>query len=138
MVMARDFPNNWDLYKEAPDDAFVEHSYDEIMEWKVLGWELPSSVCCIIRARNKESPLFHQTRRLMSIITLDEFPEFVDANPEMEQCYGSLLDMHMDHTDGMNWGAWEANFKAVAESLGITVEDLMEMELNGEVAYGYA
>ena len=55
MVMARDFPNNWDLYKEAPDDAFVEHTYDEIMEWKVLGWELPSSVCCVIRAFNKET-----------------------------------------------------------------------------------
>ena len=53
--MAKDFPNNWDLYNEAPDDAFLEHSYDEIMDWKVLGWELPSSVCCIIRARNKET-----------------------------------------------------------------------------------
>jgi len=53
--MARDFPNNWDLYKQSDDDCFIEHTYDEIMEWKVHGWELPSSVCCIIRAHNKET-----------------------------------------------------------------------------------
>ena len=47
------FPNNWDAIKEAPDDAFRSPtgnlSFDKFMEWRVAGWELPSSVCCIIR-----------------------------------------------------------------------------------------
>ena len=43
------YPNNWRAYKEAPDDAFLPHTFDELMDWKVAGWELPSSVCCIIR-----------------------------------------------------------------------------------------
>jgi hypothetical protein len=47
------YPNNWEAYKDAPDDAFVSHTFEEIMSWKVAGWELPSSVCCIIRAENK-------------------------------------------------------------------------------------
>ena len=28
-------------------------SFEELMSWKVAGWELPSSVCCIIRAETK-------------------------------------------------------------------------------------
>ena len=48
------FPNNWYKIKDAPDDAFYDPdlgplSFEEFMEWKVAGWELPSSVCCIIR-----------------------------------------------------------------------------------------
>ena len=26
--------------------------YEEFMDWKVYGWEIPSNVCCLIRARN--------------------------------------------------------------------------------------
>lgn len=28
--------------------------YDDVMEWKIAGWELPTNVACIIRARNLE------------------------------------------------------------------------------------
>ena len=47
------YPNNWDAYKAAPDEAFQSHTFEELMSWKVAGWELPSSVCCIIRAETK-------------------------------------------------------------------------------------
>ncbi len=43
------FPNNWKEYKECDDDMFVPHTFFEVMEWKVNGWILPSSVDCIIR-----------------------------------------------------------------------------------------
>ena len=43
------FPNNWQEYKDAPDDLFQPHSFEEVMDWKVAGWELPGSVSCIIR-----------------------------------------------------------------------------------------
>ena len=33
----------------ADDSDFIPHTYEEIMSWKVGGWELPSSVCCVIR-----------------------------------------------------------------------------------------
>ena len=48
------YDSNWELYKKAPDDFFVPHSFDEIMEWKVAGWELPASVCCVIRVGWRE------------------------------------------------------------------------------------
>ena len=43
------YPNNWQEYKDADDDMFVPHTFEEVMSWKVGGWELPSSVECIIR-----------------------------------------------------------------------------------------
>jgi len=43
------FPNNWQEYAQAADDNFIPHTFEELMSWKVAGWELPSSVCCIIR-----------------------------------------------------------------------------------------
>ena len=45
----RYFHNNWRQYKNSPDDFFYDHSFEDFMNWKVAGWELPSSVCCIIR-----------------------------------------------------------------------------------------
>ena len=43
------FHNNWQQYKDSDDSFFFCHTFDELMDWKVGGWELPSSVCCIIR-----------------------------------------------------------------------------------------
>ncbi len=41
--------NNWKLYKDSDDSMFIPHTFEEFMEWKIGGWELPSSCCCIIR-----------------------------------------------------------------------------------------
>lgn len=49
------YPNNWQEYKDAPDEMFEPHTFDEVMGWKVAGWELPSSVCCIIRIRDSKT-----------------------------------------------------------------------------------
>ena len=46
------YPNNWRQYKQSPDKFFIPLPYDEFMNWKIGGWELPSSVSCIIRETN--------------------------------------------------------------------------------------
>ena len=43
------FHNNVEAIREAPAEYFHPIPYDEFMNWKIGGWELPSSVCCIIR-----------------------------------------------------------------------------------------
>ena len=43
------FPNNWSEYASAPAEWFQEILYDQFTEWKLAGWELPSSVSCVIR-----------------------------------------------------------------------------------------
>lgn len=52
MAKRKYYPNNWQEYKDADDDMFVPHTFEELMSWKVAGWELPGSVCCIIRTSN--------------------------------------------------------------------------------------
>jgi len=49
------FPNNWEAYKKAPSHWFDDIPYDDFMDWKIAGWELPSSVACVIREENLET-----------------------------------------------------------------------------------
>ena len=46
------YPNNWKAIKDAPDELFDTCSYDDFETWKLQGWEIPSSVSCIIRAED--------------------------------------------------------------------------------------
>ena len=54
MAKKKYFPNNWQAYKDSPDDLFFDHGFEEFMNWKIGGWELPSSVACIIRVKEKK------------------------------------------------------------------------------------
>lgn len=47
------FPNNWKQFKDAPDEMFVPHSFIEVMNFKVGGWELPGNVDCLIRTKDR-------------------------------------------------------------------------------------
>ena len=46
------FPNNWKRLRDVPASYFEPIAYDEFMEWKIGGYEIPSSVSCIIRETN--------------------------------------------------------------------------------------
>lgn len=49
------FPNNWKAIAEAPSSFFAELPFEEFMDWKVFGYEIPSSIDCIIREQNIET-----------------------------------------------------------------------------------
>jgi|TARA_R100000458_G_C8260763_1_gene236295 hypothetical protein len=47
------FPNKWSQYKKAPSSYFNPRpTFEEFMDWKVSGWEIPYEVSCIIREEN--------------------------------------------------------------------------------------
>ena len=46
------FHNNWEAINDAPADLFDSIPFDEFMDWKIGGWELPSSCNYIIREKN--------------------------------------------------------------------------------------
>ena len=48
-------PNNWQAYKDSPPEWFQSITYDEFYVWKIEGWQLPSSVRCIIRVTDGET-----------------------------------------------------------------------------------
>ena len=49
------FKNNWKPIKDAPEEAFEPIEFDEFMDWKIGGYEIPDEVCCIIRAKNVDT-----------------------------------------------------------------------------------
>ena len=84
------FPNNWEKYKQRPDDFFQSIDFLDFMIWKCEGWELPSYVCCLIReedcangkvkvrehvyqkahaAKNKIKQLFSQPHTTCMVVT---------------------------------------------------------------------
>jgi hypothetical protein len=46
------FPNNWEAWMDMPEEYLATPTWEEFEDWKLRGWEIPSSVCCIIRATN--------------------------------------------------------------------------------------
>ena len=51
------FPNNWKVIKDTPAEVFGTPplSFEDFMSWKMDGWEIPSSVSCIIREQDTET-----------------------------------------------------------------------------------
>ena len=46
------FHNNVEALMDVPSECFDSVDYDEFMDWKIGGWELPSSCNYIIREQN--------------------------------------------------------------------------------------
>ena len=58
-------PNNWRQWKEVPDEFLYAPTFEEFADWKLSGWELPSSICCMIRettAKGKIKEYVYQKR----------------------------------------------------------------------------
>ena len=49
------YPNNWSVIRSAPDELFPSVEYEEFMDWKVGGWEMPSTVACMIRTQHLDT-----------------------------------------------------------------------------------
>ena len=50
MTKKKLFANNWKEYRDTPHELFPEDPFDEYMEWRVHGWEILPTHCCVIRA----------------------------------------------------------------------------------------
>ena len=44
------FPNNLEAWNDMPEEFLHTPTWEEFEDWKLRGWQIPSSVCCIIRA----------------------------------------------------------------------------------------
>lgn len=55
MSRAKDFPNNWKSIRETPPDRFDTCTFEEFMTYRVANWEIPSSICCIIRVEDTKT-----------------------------------------------------------------------------------
>ena len=48
-------PNNWQAYKDSPPEWFESITFEEFESWKIAGWQIPSSIDCIIRVTDLET-----------------------------------------------------------------------------------
>ena len=55
----RYFPNKVAKLRAVPAEMFEPIEFDEFMDWKMSGWEIPSNILCIIR---EEDPLTGEIR----------------------------------------------------------------------------
>ena len=95
------FPNNWKKLKDVPEELFEGITYEDFMEWRVGGYEIPSSVNCIIREQNidtgKVTEHVYQRnsaaqRKIKQLIELGE-SEFVVCDDEsVHHLYPKYLD----------------------------------------------
>jgi hypothetical protein len=98
------FPNNWREYYDADPEMFLPHTYLEVMDWKVAGWQLPSSVNCIIRTTDlatkkvKEHVYKRQSAADNKIVQLlnTKTHEFTVVTHDAQHYVGPK---HQDHDD---------------------------------------
>ena len=55
MAGKKEFPNNFERIRNADSRYFEPVTWEEFYEWRLCQWELPSSICCILRAEHKET-----------------------------------------------------------------------------------
>ena len=53
MTKKKLFANNWKEYRDTPVELFPEVPFEEYMDWRVHGWEILPTHCCVIRARTQ-------------------------------------------------------------------------------------
>ena len=55
MSKKRYFPNNWRAIKKAPVEFFESIEYEDFMDWKIHGWQLPETVIALVREEDAET-----------------------------------------------------------------------------------
>ena len=51
----RYYPNKCSILRNVPAEHFEPIEFDEFMDWKIAGWELPLNVLCIIRENDSKT-----------------------------------------------------------------------------------
>ena len=78
------YPNNWEAIKEAPDEYFEPCTWQDFEEWKLSGWDLPSSVSCIIRAHNKDTGKVYEHTYRQAKRAKQRLLKYMDADDQYE------------------------------------------------------
>ena len=80
------YHNNWSKLKDVPAELFDSIEFDEFMEWKIGGWELPSSVCCIIRSTHPKTKKVKEYVYSKMPYAMRKIEELMDQGHEFIVC----------------------------------------------------
>lgn len=94
----RYYPNKWRALKNAPDEAFESIDFEDFMEWKMQGWEIPPSIACIIREKDLESGKVNEYTYTLFSAAMKRAKKIMDAGNEYTVCtHHELAHMHPEY-----------------------------------------
>ena len=96
MAKRKYYPNNWKKFKDAPDDVFYTPTFEEFENWKLSGWELPTSVFCIIRA--EENGKINEYTYSRAHSASEKVDKLMEAGATFTFCDGEAVT-HMEAKD---------------------------------------
>ena len=85
--------NNWQAFKDAPEEMFESIEFDEFMDWKGCSWELPSTVKCIIRTQHKTTGKVKEFTYRQAAAAEKKIQALLDK-PELEFTVVDQASMH--------------------------------------------
>ena len=91
------YPNSWQEYKDSDDDFFYDHEFEDFMNWKVHGWQLPSSVCCIIRETDTKTKKVKEYVYSKPKYAVKKIHKLMDAGKEFSICDHSQVQQMYPH-----------------------------------------
>ena len=107
------FKNNWKPIKDAPEEAFEPIEFDEFMDWKMMVWEIPSSVAAIVREQDLKTgevkeyvytTISGANKRALKIMNNSKSEFTVCTHDDLAHMYpqGTFKDDHPT-TDAREW-----------------------------------
>ena len=83
------FANNWKEYKDAPDETFIPHTYEEVMMWKIHGWQFRPDVKGVIRVRNLKTNKVREYTYKQQASLLKKFVALMESDKDYEIVLGT-------------------------------------------------
>ena len=105
------FPNNWKTYYNAPASHFESIPYEQFMDWRVEGWDLPSSIDCVIREHNMKTGKItehvyqterHAKNKVKAMMDIGESEFFLCNHEGIHHLYPKHLLKQEDYDDPLN------------------------------------
>ena len=93
------YPNKWKQVKAIPSKYFESIDFEDLMDWKLGGYELPEGVVCLLRERNlKTNKVSEYTYMQMSAAKRRTHKILEQGNSELTICTHSQV-AHIDATN---------------------------------------
>ena len=110
----RYFPNKCAKLRAVPAEMFEPIEFDEFMDWKIAGWEIPSSVAAIIREQDLESGKVKEyvystiagaNKRALKIMKNSKAEFTVCTHDDLAHMYpqGTIKNDHPNITNPREW-----------------------------------
>lgn len=77
------FPNNWEYIAAAPAEVFKPLPFEEFVEWRVHGWQIPEEHLCVIRVHNTKTGKIKE-RSYKQAKAANAFIKKIMQNPDNE------------------------------------------------------